>query len=68
MRGYSFFGCQQFSIFIFASDGSLWGLLLLWTRYETLTASNQKSYLLEACIRFKKTIIFSFHGTTRQLI
>jgi hypothetical protein len=23
MRGYSFFGCQQFSIFIFASDGSL---------------------------------------------
>jgi hypothetical protein len=25
MRGYSFFGCQQFSIFIFASDGSLWG-------------------------------------------
>jgi hypothetical protein len=37
-------------------------------RYETLTASNQKSYLLEACIRFKKTIIFSFHGTTRQLI
>jgi len=32
VRGYSGFlpGCQQFSIFIFASDGSLLGLLLLW--------------------------------------
>jgi phosphopentomutase len=28
MRGYSFFGCQQFSIFIFASDGSLWALMM----------------------------------------
>jgi hypothetical protein len=46
MRGYSFFGCQQFSIFIFASDGSLWGLLLLWSHRErrsTLISAEKNS-------------------------